>query len=639
MTGGSAEERRRRQRPAPASPDAAQGIVRPADIYRDWDEITQAVLAAFVAEGRNAGGDYSAGMDDASFYRIVDGCCNHNPHWGVPPAERQRLVAFLRQEFFGFGPLSPWMDIPGLEEIMCNTWDCVYFVVRGEKRRMEPSPFRSEKDVRDFLSRVLATHGREINLANPMEDATLPDGSRIHAEIPPLAVDGATFNIRKFNPQPFTMEQYLATDMFSEQFLADLKRWIWQNANIVVSGSTSSGKAQPLEAGILTPAGWRAMGELEVGDLVIGSDGRPTTVTGVYPQGPKEVYRLTFDDGARTECCLEHLWALEPGPGQVGPVHRRPVLSLRQMLSLGTLGADSEPRWRMPALALSPEGSGLPDQPASRLLVDVEPVGVKECRCIAVNAPDHLYVTDDGILTHNTTFLNAIGQLLPADDRVIVVENTKELRIRTDDTIYKQAIIRGTHEGAGDSGAVTIRDAIRGALRQSPDRLIVGEVRSREAIDLLDAMNTGHDGSWSTVHADSAIDVISRLEGLAMRDGSLPLESIQDMVGRAVDICVQVGRFPGSPYRKVIEAWQVLHPIQIELMRGQQLEALRAVREAKDLRRVKERVIMFPLYQRDAHGLLVKRHEFIVPPGKKTRQVPTAPSASAGSAATAHSGN
>lgn len=619
-----AEEARRRQRPVAAGHPAEEGgIRRAADEYTHWDEITQTVLEAFVAQGRGAGSDYAAGMDDAAFYRIVDACCNHNPHWNVPPAGRQRLVAYLRQEFFGFGPLAPWMELDGLEEIMCNTWDSVFFIVRGQKRRMDPSPFRSEKDVRDFLSRVLATHGREINLSNPMEDATLPDGSRVHAEIPPLAVEGATFNIRKFNPQPFTMDQYLSTDMFNEEFLADLQRWIWLNANLVVAGGTASGKAQPLTAKVLSPTGWRRMGDLEIGDLVVGSDGQPTTVTGVYPQGKKEVYRLTFDDGAQTECCLEHLWALAPdqGPDPLGRARAR-VVSLAQILAEGLTDASGRTRFRMPTLTVVPEGAGLPAQPTVRVLLAVEPAGAKECRCIRVNAADHLYVTDDGILSHNTTFLNAIGQLLPSDDRVIVVENTKELRIRTEDTIYKQAIIRGTHEGAGDSGAVTIRDAIRGALRQSPDRLIVGEVRSREAIDLLDAMNTGHDGSWSTIHADSPVDVISRLEGLAMRDGSLPIESIQDMIGRAVDVCIQVGRFPGSPYRKVLEAWQVLHPIQIELMRGESLDAIRAIREARDLRKVKDRVIMFPLYQRDAHGQLVKRHDFILPPGKKTRPDP-----------------
>lgn len=464
MTSADGSEKRRRTEHLKASPASKGGIHRPSDIYARWDEITEQVMSRFVSIGREKG-DFQAGIDQTAFARLVDTVCDQNPHWGIAPAHRGQLVLHLRNEFFGHGPLAPWMELEGLEEIMCNRYDRVFCIVHGRKQRIEPSPFRSEKDVRDFLNRTFAAQGRELTMSNPMEDGHLPDGSRIHAEIPPMAVLGACFAIRKFNPRPFTMQQYLDTGMFTEEFLADLTGWIGTNQNIVVSGGTASGK---------------------------------------------------------------------------------------------------------------------------------------------------------------TSWLNAVGSLIPKEDRLIVIENTKELQIETEDTLYIQAIMKGAHEGAGER-SITIRDAVRGALRLTPDRIIVGEVRSREALDLLQALNTGHDGSWTTIHSNSSVDAISRLESLAIMADELPIDAIQDLIARAVDIVVQVGRFRDTPYRKVLEAWQVVHPHQVDSAGRAMLSEIKARGE---LQQVRSRLFMLPLYTMDDDGTLIRRNG-IVPVMGKSRRATSQPAAAA----------
>lgn len=627
MTGRDNPEGRRRRTgaaPAPAAgPDAPREIVRAADIYPHWEEITEQVMSSFVAHGRE-GGDFNAGVEETAFSRLVDRVCDQNQHWGVGPAQRAQLVVHLRNEFFGYGPLAPYMDIEGLEEILCNRYDRVFYIVHGQKKRMDPSPFRNEKDVRDFLSRVFAAQGRELTLSNPMEDGHLADGSRIHAEIPPLAVLGSAFAIRKFNPRPFTMEQYLETGMFTPEFLASLKEWVNGNQNIVISGGTASGKAQPLDALVLTPAGFRRMGEMNPGDEIIGADGQVHHVTGVFPQGDKPVFRITLSDGSRAESCDEHLWSVRHG--MAGADGAQMVVPLADIRAAG-VGTEGGPRWHVPVVSPAacmwwlprPTGGlGALDARPERAIVSIEPVGEKPCRCISVSAPGGLYVTDDHVVTHNTTFINAVGSLIPKDDRLIVIENTKELQIETDDTLYIQAMMKGAHEGDGER-SMTIRDGVRGALRLTPDRIIVGEVRSREALDLLQALNTGHDGSWTTIHANSAVDAISRLESLAIMADELPMDAIQDLIARAVDIVIQVGRFRGSAYRKVIEAWQVLHPHQVDPRDRQQLAA---IRERGELQKLRNRMYALPLYTTDDDGNLVYRND-VVPVMGKRRPAPT----------------
>ena len=153
-----------------------------------------------------------------------------------------------------------------------------------------------------------------------------------------------------------------------------------------------------------------------------------------------------------------------------------------------------------------------------------------------------------------TTFLNALSQSIPKTERIITIEDNAELQIQDVPNLVRLEARNANVEG---SGAVTIRDLIKSALRMRPDRLIVGEVRSAEAIDMLQAMNTGHDGSLSTGHANSPKDMLSRLETMILMGMVLPLPAIQRQIASGVDVIVHLGRLRDKS-RKVLEVTEVL---------------------------------------------------------------------------------
>ena len=153
-----------------------------------------------------------------------------------------------------------------------------------------------------------------------------------------------------------------------------------------------------------------------------------------------------------------------------------------------------------------------------------------------------------------TTFLNALSQSIPKTERIITIEDNAELQIQDIPNLVRLEARNANVEG---SGAVTIRDLIKSALRMRPDRLIVGEVRSAEAIDMLQAMNTGHDGSLSTGHANSPKDMLSRLETMVLMGMELPLPAIQRQIASGVDVIVHLGRLRDKS-RKVLEVTEVL---------------------------------------------------------------------------------
>ena len=153
-----------------------------------------------------------------------------------------------------------------------------------------------------------------------------------------------------------------------------------------------------------------------------------------------------------------------------------------------------------------------------------------------------------------TTFLHALSQSIPKTERIITIEDNAELQIQDVPNLVRLEARNANVEG---SGAVTIRDLIKSALRMRPDRLIVGEVRSAEAIDMLQAMNTGHDGSLSTGHANSPKDMLSRLETMVLMGMELPLPAIQRQIASGVDVIVHLGRLRDKS-RKVLEVTEVL---------------------------------------------------------------------------------
>ena len=182
------------------------------------------------------------------------------------------------------------------------------------------------------------------------------------------------------------------------------------------------------------------------------------------------------------------------------------------------------------------------------------PPEVSEVLRLLVTARYNIFVSG-GTGSGKTTFLNALSNFIPQDERIITIEDSAELQIRNVDNLVR---LETRNAGPDGSGAITIKDLIKSALRMRPDRIVVGEVRGAEALDMLQAMNTGHDGSLSTGHANSTYDMISRLETMVLQGAAgLPLEAIRQQIASAVDIIIHLSRLRDKS-RKTMEIVEIL---------------------------------------------------------------------------------
>jgi pilus assembly protein CpaF len=298
-------------------------------------------------------------------------------------ARHERLLSELTHEVSGLGPLEPILADPEVTEVMLNGPGRA-FVERGG--RLEPAALDLDAPaIVRVVERVIAPLGLRIDRASPMVDARLADGSRLHAVIPPLAVDGPAVTIRRFGARAVPLEAF-GLDGAAAGFLRDAVAGGW---NLLVAGGTSAGK---------------------------------------------------------------------------------------------------------------------------------------------------------------TTLLNALSGAIPEGERVVTIEETAELRLRRPHVVRLEA----RPANAEGAGGVSVRALVRAALRMRPDRIVVGEVRGGEALDMLQALNTGHDGSLSTVHANGLDDALPRVETLVLMAGvGLPLEAVRAQLAAALDAVVFVARHAGQTGRRV----------------------------------------------------------------------------------------
>jgi pilus assembly protein CpaF len=289
-------------------------------------------------------------------------------------SRRGRLVDELVAEVTGLGPLEPYLADPAVTEVMINGPGRAFVERNG---RIEPIALDLDAEaIRRLVDRVVGPLGLRLDRASPMVDARLPDGSRLHAALPPLAIDGPCVTIRRFACRRVSLASF-ALGPVAGAFLTDAVAGGW---NIVVAGGTSAGK---------------------------------------------------------------------------------------------------------------------------------------------------------------TTFLNALSTVIPIHERIITVEETAELALERGHVVRLEA----RPPNAEGAGAVTVRDLVRAALRMRPDRIIVGEVRGGEAFDMLQALNTGHDGSLTTVHANGLLEALHRLETLVLlANVQLPIEAIRAQLATSVDAVVHVAR-------------------------------------------------------------------------------------------------
>jgi pilus assembly protein CpaF len=301
--------------------------------------------------------------------------------------EKDQLIEEVLDEVFGLGPLEPLLRDRTVSDILVTTPRLIY-VERGGKLERTNIEFKDDAHLMRIIERVVSRVGRRIDESSPMVDARLPDGSRVNAVIPPLAVDGPLLSIRRFGADPLQPADLLRNLSLTEGMLELVKACVKARLNIIISGGTGAGK---------------------------------------------------------------------------------------------------------------------------------------------------------------TTFLNLLSGFIPSNERIVTIEDAAELQLRQTHVARletRPANIEG-------KGAILQRHLLINALRMRPDRIILGEVRGEEALDMMQAMNTGHDGSLTTVHANSPRDAISRLEVMiGMASSNLNIRSIRQQVASAIDLFVQISRL-GDGSRKV----------------------------------------------------------------------------------------
>ncbi len=284
-------------------------------------------------------------------------------------------------EVQGFGPIQSLLNDPTITEVMVNGPKQIY-IERGGKLEKTDLTFDDDDHVIKIIEKIVAPLGRRIGKDNPTVDARLPDGSRVNAVVPPVAIDGPSITIRKFAEERLTITDLIEFGSITKTAANFMEMCVLGHLNVIISGGTGSGK---------------------------------------------------------------------------------------------------------------------------------------------------------------TTLLNILSSFIPITERIVTIEDSAELQLHQDHVVRLETQTPDINK----ENEVTIRDLVRNSLRMRPDRIVVGEVRGGETIDMLQAMNTGHDGSLTTLHANTPRDALSRLETMAMMSGmDLPVRVIREQIASAVDIIVQQSRFP-----------------------------------------------------------------------------------------------
>ncbi len=308
--------------------------------------------------------------------------------------ERRRIVREITDDILGYGPLEPLLRDDTVTEVMVNAHDRIYVERHGKLERTQAA-FVDNAHLLRIIDKIVSQVGRRVDEASPMVDARLPDGSRVNAIIPPLALRGPTLTVRKFSRDPYTMSDLIGFGTITGKAAQFLSACVRGKLNVLISGGTGTGK---------------------------------------------------------------------------------------------------------------------------------------------------------------TTTLNALSAFVPGDERIVTIEDAAELQLQQEHVIVLEARPPNI-EGQGE---VRIRELVRNALRMRPDRIIVGEVRGPETLDMLQAMNTGHEGSLTTIHANSPRDALSRLETLVLTAGvDLPLRAIREQISSAFDLLVQISRLVDGS-RRVTHITEVL---------------------------------------------------------------------------------
>jgi pilus assembly protein CpaF len=308
--------------------------------------------------------------------------------------ERERLIEEVLDQALGLGPLELLLKDHSINDILINGPKRVYVERQGKLQKTDVE-FRDNAQLLQIIDRIVSRVGRRVDETCPMVDARLPDGSRVNAIIPPLALDGPAVSIRRFGVNPLKLEHLLNLRAFTPEMVMLLEGAIKARINVIISGGTGSGK---------------------------------------------------------------------------------------------------------------------------------------------------------------TTLLNVLSSFIGNEERIVTIEDAAELQLQQEHVVRLETRPPNI-EGRGE---VRATELVRNALRMRPERIIIGECRGPETLDMLQAMNTGHDGSLTTIHANSPRDAVARVETMVMMNGfELPLKAMRQQVASAVDLIIQVCRLQGGP-RRVTHVTEVL---------------------------------------------------------------------------------
>lgn len=232
----------------------------------------------------------------------------------VPRSEREKIIQAVMSEIIGLGPLDALLADDGISEIMVNGPEKI-FVEKHGKLHLTNVKFRDNEHVMTIVNRIVSPLGRHIDEASPLVDARLADGSRVNVIIPPLALDGPTITIRKFPKSAITAQNLIHWGSASPRMMEFLEACVLGRQDLVVTGGTGSGKAllytekiysKNTEGELVT----KSLSEIKIGDIAITRDGKGAKITGIYPQGKRNVWVVELRDGRKVECCEDHLWTV-----------------------------------------------------------------------------------------------------------------------------------------------------------------------------------------------------------------------------------------------------------------------------------------------------------------------------------------
>ncbi len=494
----------------------------------------------------------------------------------VRPEERRFLVEEFLSEVKGLGPLERLLHDPLVTRITVNSPHEIWVERMGTLKRSDWT-FRDEQHLMRIISRIATLLEARIDSRVPLLDKPLPDGGRVRAKVPPLS-PLPTLAIDKGPENPFSalLQQQAERMKWRQDTVEQLRQSLQERLMQEIERDPSLLQQRDRLVRLLEEA---FEAEVATRNIVLSRGERvqlqASLINEILGYGPLQPL---LDDPEVTEIMVN-------GPHQVY-VERRGKIELT-----GIRFRDEQHLMRIIEKILLPLGkrvdervpmvdARLPD--GSRVNIVIPPIALNgPCVTIRKFSRDPFTMADlialatltpeaaqflqaavqaklnilisGGTSSGKTTLLNVLSAFIPNDERIITIEDTAELQLRQDHVVRLEARPPNI-EGIGE---VTIRDLVRNALRMRPDRIIVGECRGGEALDMLQAMNTGHEGSMTTIHANNPREALSRLETMVLMAGmDLPVRAIREQIAGAIDLIVHMARLRDGS-RKVMQISEI----------------------------------------------------------------------------------